>query len=103
MKRMITTVEELLVPAGTVHITLPLIISLLEYVRTNPDITTTDVMMISERIAAKSRGSVLTVEDYEGIIGVSTESGYDDSMTGNVWCGEPEILEPLTSNVKIRT
>lgn len=100
MKRMITTVEELMVPAGTVHITLPLLISLLEYVRTEPMLTSTDVMMISERIANKSRGSVLTVEDYADIIGLDSAPAVEnDTVLGNVWCDDPGNVVPLTSHM----
>lgn len=100
MKRMITTVEELMIPAGTVHITLPLIISLFEYVRTNPNITNADVMMISEKIASKSRGSILTVEDFESIVGSPPETTYDESLMGNVWCDGPDgNVTPLTSGL----
>ena len=69
IKRLITTVEELQEPNGTIRINTPLMCYVFEQLRKTSDLDSYKTMMLCERLSQLSgNGKILTMEDKDSIL-----------------------------------
>lgn len=89
MKRVITTVEELQDPIGTIRVTSPLMCYILEKVRTTPNLDSSKTMLLCEKLSYLSGdGKILTIEDKDMIFDIW-------------WAGPTPTPIPIEGNLSV--
>lgn len=85
IKRMITTVEELQEPIGTIRITTPLMCYIFEKLRKTPNLESSTTMLLCEKLSYLSGdGKILTLEDKDRIF--------------DIWWAGPRQPGPIEGN-----